>query len=181
MIHLRHTPSAHPCGLVIGFSAVGCHTSYIAIFYSADKIAEIDRCPLCRMDLYEALRVGELVEVGKAAFYSLQPDGPVSRKNVIEQQALKKEAADEMQRLQSENRTLRIAQKACETCGPNSPRWEDGEAANLEAAGEDAYEWLIYLQARNKTLKMDSLRWEKLDRSIEALRAFMRRNAGVKP
>ena len=89
------------------------------------------------------------------------------------------DALKEIGRLESENRTLRIAQKACETCGPNSARWEDDAPANLEAAAEDAHKWLAYLQARSKTLTMDSLQWDKLDRCMEALRGFMRPNAAV--
>lgn len=86
-----------------------------------------------------------------------------------------------MGELLDQNRTLRNAQKACEACGPNVARWEDGEPANLEAAAEGAYEWLVYLQAGSKALRMSVEDWDSLDRCMEALRGFMRPNAQVKP
>ena len=75
--------------------------------------------------------------------------------------------------LRAENATLRNAQKACEHCGPNSARWQDGEPANLEAAAADAYEWLKYLQARGMKLYMSTDEWNKLDSCMIALHAFM--------
>lgn len=55
-------------------------------------------------------------------------------------------------------------------------QWSDGEPSNLEAAAEDAYEWLSYLQSHSSELPMRTEEWDKLDRCMEALRGFMRPN-----
>ena len=55
--------------------------------------------------------------------------------------------------------------------------WEDGEPANLLAAGEDAYNWLAWLQARSKAVGMSTEDWDRLDRCMYALRSFLRPNA----
>ena len=44
-----------------------------------------------------------------------------------------------------QNMSFRAAMKACEDCGPNAPVWIDGEPANLEAAANDALEWLKWI------------------------------------
>ena len=54
--------------------------------------------------------------------------------------------------------------------------WEDGEPANLLAAGEDAYNWLAWVQARKAT-GMSAEDRDRLDRCMYALRSFLRPNA----
>ena len=54
--------------------------------------------------------------------------------------------------------------------------WEDGEPANLLAAGEDAYNWLAWVQARAKISGMSAEDWDRLDRCMYALRSFLRPN-----
>ena len=62
------------------------------------------------------------------------------------------DAADAIERLQTENTSFRAAMKACEDCGPNDPVWIDGEPANLEAAAADALEWLRFFLYRSGVL-----------------------------
>lgn len=93
--------------------------------------------------------------------------------------------ADEVRRLRAENTTFRNAMKACEACGPNTPRWEHGEPANLEAAAEDALEWLNWILAIRGRLSVPYLGAEqaqKLRRCMAALATFARPvSSGVAP
>jgi hypothetical protein len=67
----------------------------------------------------------------------------------------------------------RCYQAMAEAAPMIAAQWDDGEPANLLAAGADAYEWLKYLQARSKLLKMTTADWDKLDRCMAALRSFV--------
>lgn len=56
--------------------------------------------------------------------------------------------------------------------------WHDGEPANLEAAAEDAYQWLAFTQSRAPLLKMSAQDWDSLDRCMEAIRGFLPAQTG---
>ena len=73
----------------------------------------------------------------------------------------------EIRQLHQLNRTFRAAQKACADCGPNEALWSrGGEPVNLEAAAEDAYEWLMWLAKRHRS--------DKLNDCISSLKEYMR-------
>ena len=55
--------------------------------------------------------------------------------------------------------------------------WEDGEPANLLAAGEDAYAWLSWLQQHARTFRMKQEDQRRLENCMGALHSFLRPNA----
>ena len=55
--------------------------------------------------------------------------------------------------------------------------WEDGEPANLLAAGEDAYAWLSWLQQHARTFMMKQEDQSRLENCMVALNSFLRPNA----
>lgn len=85
------------------------------------------------------------------------------------------DAADAIERLQTENTSFRAAMKACEDCGPNDPVWTDGEPANLEAAAADALEWLHFFIGRPVGLIYSSAKRDQLSAAISALERFLPR------
>ena len=55
--------------------------------------------------------------------------------------------------------------------------WEDGEPANLLAAGEDAYAWLSWLQQHARAFLMKPEDQVRLERCMVVLNSFLRPNA----
>lgn len=55
--------------------------------------------------------------------------------------------------------------------------WEDGEPANLLAAGEDAYAWLAWLQQHARTFLMKQEDQSRLEKCMVALNSFLRPKA----
>lgn len=59
------------------------------------------------------------------------------------------------------------------------PIWADGEPANLLAAGQDAYAWLLWLQQHARAFLMKPEDQARLERCMVVLNSFLRPNAAL--